>query len=237
MPDGPDLLNLEALYWHVRKELVAKRRPTPRQRAGNDGGMIVLARNRRAVQARTLTSVPARPAPRPLPEPPPGLEYLMRRSPREIASEAALLATADRVAAAHQLLAAAAARRPDQEVASLIGMLRQDGRDGDAELVISATRERPAAEIVVLVELLRQFASEQDAARVLDAVAHGTPEAVGATADILATSGRADELRHLLDAAILAHQRPEDVIALVAALSSIGLGRKSAGCWTWPPTG
>jgi hypothetical protein len=226
MPDGPDLLNLETLYWHVRKELVGKRRPTPQQRAGNDGGMIVLARNRRGAQARTTTGVPARPAPRPLPEPPAGFEYLMRRSPREIASEAARLATADRVAEARQLLAAAAARRPDQEVAALIAMLRQDGRDGDAEFVIGATRERPAAEIVVLVELLRQFASEQDAVRVLDAVAHATPEAVGATADILATSGRAGELRHLLDAAILAHQRPEDVIALVAALSSIGLGQE-----------
>ena len=63
MPDGPDFLNLETLYWHIRKELAAKRRPVPQQRAGNDGGMIVLARNRRGARSPGLATAPAaRPA-------------------------------------------------------------------------------------------------------------------------------------------------------------------------------
>lgn len=44
--DGPDLLDTETLFRHVRSELIAKGRPRPKQRADNFGHRIVLARNR-----------------------------------------------------------------------------------------------------------------------------------------------------------------------------------------------
>jgi Caspase domain len=222
--DGPDLLNLETLFWHVRKELVAKRRPVPQQRAGNDGGMIVLGRNRRGVPSRTLAGAAAATVPRALPDPPAGSEQLLRRPPREIADAAGRLAADGRPGEARQLLAAAAARRPDQEVASLIATLRQAGRDADAEVAISAIRERPAAQIAALAGLLRQFVSEHDADQLLDSVAHGAPDTVGASARILAADGRVHEVRRLLDTAIMSNRTAEGAIALVGALSSVGLG-------------
>ena len=79
LPDGPDLLNVETLYWHVRAQLAAKRRPTPQQRAGNDGGMIVLARNRRGVPAFG-SSRGTHHAPCPA-EAPPGYQQMIRRPP------------------------------------------------------------------------------------------------------------------------------------------------------------
>jgi hypothetical protein len=223
VPEGPDFLNLETLYWHVRKELLAKRRPVPQQRAGNNGGMIILGRNRRGVKAQIESGAAAEPTRRPLPEPPAGLEHIMRRPPREIAAEAAMLVANDSPTEARQLLVAAAARRPDQEVVSLIALLRADGREADADMVISAIRERPPIEITALVDLMRRYVSDRDADQLLNAVANGTPENVAACAKILATSAGPAELRQLLDAAILAHRRSEAIVTLVAALSSIGL--------------
>ncbi len=219
LPDGPDLLNVETLYWHVRKELVAKRRPTPQQRAGNDGGMIVLARNRRGVRSAGRSD-PARP---PLPEPPSGSERLMRRPPREIAGEAERLTNLARTDEARQLLTAVAVRRPDQEVAALIAVLRGAGRHPDADLVIQAAARRPPEELIALLDVLLQIGSADDAAHVVDAVAAGSPEDIGATAAAMAAGGRNGELRRLLDAAIAAHRHPDDVIALVGTLLSIGL--------------
>ncbi|MGW0710800.1 caspase family protein [Streptomyces sp. NPDC002643] len=46
VPDGPELLDMGAVFTHVRRELYAKNRPVPQQRARNGGQGIVLARNR-----------------------------------------------------------------------------------------------------------------------------------------------------------------------------------------------
>ena len=222
LPDGPDLLNVETLYWHVRKELVAKMRPIPQQRAGNDGGMIVLARNRRGIQATTQPRVPERS----LPEPPQGSEMFMRRPPRVVVAEVTRLADLGRVPEAKQLLSAVAARRPDQEVAALIAVLREQHRGPEAELVMDAVTRRPAEEVASIVAALRQIEAAQDADRILRAVARDGPEDIGSIADVLAKDGRDSDLRGLLDAAILAHRRPEEVIALVGTLLSIGLGHE-----------
>src|SRR5262249_3541752 len=48
MPGGPDLLDLNTLYLHLHRELQAKGRPIPQQRARNGGATIALARNRAA---------------------------------------------------------------------------------------------------------------------------------------------------------------------------------------------
>ncbi|MFE0175753.1 caspase family protein [Streptomyces sp. NPDC059002] len=46
IPDGPDLLDTDAFFRHVRRELIAKGRPEPQQRADHFGHRIVLAHNR-----------------------------------------------------------------------------------------------------------------------------------------------------------------------------------------------
>ncbi|MFF8915427.1 caspase domain-containing protein [Streptomyces sp. NPDC015032] len=49
VPDGPDPLSMDAIFRHVRRELAAKNRPQPQQRARNGGTSISLVRNRWAV--------------------------------------------------------------------------------------------------------------------------------------------------------------------------------------------
>lgn len=222
IPDGPDLLNVETLYWHVRKELVAKFRPTPQQRAGNDGGMIVLARNRRGVRSADhharLRHVVA--------ELPAGSERYLHCTPREVVGEVERLVGLDRGAEAGQLLAALAVHRQDQEVAVLIAALRQADRGADAEVVIGAAARRPAEETVALIRAQQQIGAGHDADLVLDAVASRSAEDAGAVAEVLNRNGSPGELRQLLDSAIAAHRRPEEVIALVATLLSIGLGHE-----------
>ncbi|MEU9603399.1 caspase family protein [Streptomyces sp. NPDC048057] len=46
VPDGPELLDTESIYRHLRRQLQAARRPVPQQRARNEGHRIVLGRNR-----------------------------------------------------------------------------------------------------------------------------------------------------------------------------------------------
>ncbi|MGW3862447.1 caspase family protein [Streptomyces sp. NPDC005047] len=46
VPHGPDMLDMETVYRHVRRELQARKRPVPQQRARNEGHRITLARNR-----------------------------------------------------------------------------------------------------------------------------------------------------------------------------------------------
>jgi hypothetical protein len=150
----------------------------------------------------------------------------MRRPPREIAAEAERLARLDRTAEAKQLLAAVAVRRPDQEVAALIAVLRGVDRHSDADLVINASAQRPADEIVALLDVLRQIGSAHDADQVLDAIANGSLAEVGSAAEALAKRAWDNDLRRLLDSAIAAHRRPDDVIALIGALLSLGLGHE-----------
>ncbi|MEU0526248.1 caspase family protein [Streptomyces niveus] len=46
VPDGPELLDTESVYRHLRRQLHATGRPVPQQRARNEGHRIVLGRNR-----------------------------------------------------------------------------------------------------------------------------------------------------------------------------------------------
>ena len=220
IPDGPDLLNVETLYWHVRKELVAKVRPTPQQRAGNNGGMIVLARNRRG---ESPGMHPAR-VHRALPELPAGSERFLHCPPRDIVGEVARLADLGRTDQADLLLSAVAFRRPDQELAVLVAAFREAGWPADGDKVIEAAVQRPAADVAALVGVQRQMGWVADSGEVLDAAARGAAEDVAAIAKILASSGMDGELHRLLDSAITGQPRPEGVIALVGALLSMGLG-------------
>ena len=227
LPDGPDLLNVETLYWHVRAQLVAKRRPTPQQRAGNDGGMIVLARNRRGVRS-AVHAVPTA-VRRALPEAPSGYQQMIRRPPKEILEQLSALAESGRHDIRSQLIAAAAARRPDQEVAAMIGLLRMRGRDADADQMIEAAAIRPAAEVLALFEALQETGMNADADNLLDACGRGPAEDIGALAERLQHVGRHRDVERLLDAATNAHGTSEEVIALVGTLWSVGLGDEING--------
>jgi len=57
VPGGPELLDMETVYLHVRRALEAKSRPVPQQRNRNAGGMIALVRN--AAAARAADHAPA----------------------------------------------------------------------------------------------------------------------------------------------------------------------------------
>ncbi|MFE6828510.1 caspase domain-containing protein [Streptomyces sp. NPDC057690] len=64
IPGASDPLEMDALFWHVRRELEAKSRPVPQQRARNAGHAIALVRNRAAAapsdpSARHTSSVPS----------------------------------------------------------------------------------------------------------------------------------------------------------------------------------
>ncbi|MFF7127973.1 caspase family protein [Streptomyces sp. NPDC008240] len=52
VPDASDPLEMQDLYRHVRKELLAQGRPEPQQRARNDGPDIALARNLHTMRER-----------------------------------------------------------------------------------------------------------------------------------------------------------------------------------------
>jgi hypothetical protein len=218
LPDGPDYLTAETIYWHVRKELVAKRRPVPQQRAGNDGGMIALARNRRGLQSpehgtsrRFL-----------LPEPPAGFEQVTRQPPREVVAETARLREIGCSADADQVLAAVAARRPDQEVAALIAALAAEERGSEvAEMIRSAVR-RSATEVMAIINALHEIGAGPYADHFIRAAACGSAEDVGAVAEVLHKSGHNDEVSLLLDTSVAEHQASEDVIALVGTLLSAG---------------
>ena len=227
LPDGPDFLNVETLYWHVRAQLAAKRRPIPQQRAGNDGGMIVLARNRRGV--RPAAHVAATAVRRALPEPPAGYQQIIRRPPREILEQLSALAESGQYDIRTQLISAIAARRPDQEVAAMIGMLRARGRDADADQMIEAAAKRPAAEVLALLEALRETGMDTGADNLLEECGRGPAQDIGALAERLRHVSKQGEVERLLDAAAAAHGTSEEVIALVGVLWSVGLGDEING--------
>lgn len=56
IPGGADPLEMESLFWHVHRELTAKSRPIPQQRARNAGHTIALVHN------RSVATTPAQPA-------------------------------------------------------------------------------------------------------------------------------------------------------------------------------
>ena len=85
LENGPDLLDMETLFYHVRADLQARHLPVPQQRTRNDGKAIALVRNRRA-SGRGAVRELATPA-RERPLPPAGFEALLRWPPSELAKQ------------------------------------------------------------------------------------------------------------------------------------------------------
>ncbi len=151
---------------------------------------------------------------------------LLFKPPKDIAAEAIGLADGGRQADARQLLASAAALRPDQEVAALIALLRAQGRQAEAGVVLKSAARRPAPEVAALTAILQQIGSGSDADSLLDQAAGGTAEHVGAIVAALAGLGNAAEMRRLLRAAAsTAPRHPQGIVTLTGVLSSAGLGQ------------
>lgn len=226
VPDGPDLLDMETLFYHVRADLQARHCPVPQQRARNDGKAIALVRNRRrrGTPARSV-DVPVRV----LPEPPPGFEGLLRWRPAELDNKVWALRTQDQHQLADQLLAASAALRADQEVAAIIDRLRGQRRTDDVRQVIAAAARRPPDEVLRIVDALQYTDMPDEAADLLRAIGAGPVGDVASVAHLLQLGQRPDDLATLLDAALDFAQRQSSLIGLVNALWVAGLREEVDG--------
>jgi tetratricopeptide (TPR) repeat protein len=210
--DGPELLDLDTLYWHVRRELEAKGRPIPQQRVRNDGHSLALVRNRRG---RTEEQ-PTRPDNRLAAE----LTALLRQPPRQLAATVADFSASGRDDAVTFLLDTAAATRPEQEIAALIESLQPQSKPSHVRRVIGAAARRPPTEIIGLLRVLTETGRPDEITMLLDAVA-GAPGA-----QIAAIAGRLDGTPHgslLLDLAMRHRSADGGALELIKAMSSARL--------------
>ncbi len=222
VPDGTDLLDMETLFYHVRSDLQARHFPVPQQRTRNDGQAIALVRNRHGAGRRTSgQSIEA--AVRVLPQPPIGLEALLRRRPIDMYTEVQALRADGEEARGEQVLAASAALRPDQEVAAIVDLLHRQAADADVRTVIAAAARRPPDEVLRIVDALHDTDLPGEATRLVRAVGTGASSDAANLARLLQVGRRADELVQLLDAAFDAAQAQSSLIELVNALWVAGL--------------
>ncbi|NUR61404.1 MAG: caspase family protein [Catenulispora sp.] len=153
LPGGLDLLSMERIYRHVRRELDAKSLPIPQQRAGNFGGMISLVRNRAATAAVVRTAPGTLTAPRPTlipgsrrqppPDIPTGYEFALTAPAREVALALDELAAADRADDFAALLTGVGMRADAQRIVDLLGYLSVKEPDYASALLEALLRESP----------------------------------------------------------------------------------------------
>jgi hypothetical protein len=222
LPDGPDLLDMETLFYSVRVDLQARHFPVPQQRTRNDGKAIALVRNRHRVGPRTA-QVPAADAVRVLPQPPAGLEGVLRRRPADMYAEVQAVRAQGHRQVGTQLLAASAALRADQEVAAIIALLDRQGAGEDVRTVLTAAAQRPPAEALRIVDALRDTDLPDLATELVRSVGRCRFADAANLACLLQAGGRSGELVELLNAAFGAAQAGGSLIELVNALWLAGL--------------
>lgn len=222
LPDGPDLLDMETLFYHVRGDLQARHFPVPQQRTRNDGKAIALVRNRHRVSTR-IAREPADDAVRVLPQPPIGLEALLRRRPADMYAEVQALRAHGQEKAGEQLLAASAALRADQEVAAIIALLHRQGAGEDIGTALAAAAQRPPMEVLRIVDALHDTDLPGLATALVRAVGLCRFADVANVARLLQADRRAVELIELLNAAFDAAQAGGSLIELVNSLWLGGL--------------
>ncbi|GAA3288973.1 caspase family protein [Dactylosporangium vinaceum] len=235
---GPDLLDLDTLYRHVRQELAAKGRPIPQQRARNDGRSLALVRNRRgdvvpkqderSWMGRYLTMAPAQLAAAVTAIVDQGrddeatavLTELGRAWPeQELASLVAALRAGGPAPAVLPLLDAAATRRVE-DVVELTRVLTEIGAGEDAGRLVRLVARRPPATVAAVYPAL----TEVDRARLLVAVTaeHDSPGSAVELAQAFMAAGHADVAERVLRRAAADDLSPEQAAALVAAGSGLG---------------
>ncbi|MFC3455529.1 caspase, EACC1-associated type [Amycolatopsis speibonae] len=221
LPDGPELLDMETLFHHMKADLQARHFPVPQQRSRNDGAAITLVRNRWSAGRTTVER--STPSARVLPQPPAGFEAFLRRRPSDVYAEVQTLRAHEQDEIAEQLLVACAVLRPDQEVAAIVGLLRRSGATADVVKVLMAVSRRPPDEVLRILDALYDTELSGEAALLLHEAGHGSVRDAAALAHLLQDGGRAGELVRLLDAALDSAQASSSLIDLVNALWVAGL--------------
>jgi len=222
LPNGPDLLDMETLFYHVRADLQARHFPVPQQRTRNDGKAIALVRNRYCAGRRASGEL-ADDTARVLPQPPIGLEALLHRRPADMYAEVQALRANGQDGLGEQLLAASAALRADQEVAAIVDLLHRQAAATDVRTVITVAAQRPPAEVLRIVDALYDIDRPGEAAQLVRAVGRGRVADAANLARLLQLGRRPEELVELLDAAFDAAQAQSSLIGLVNALWVAGL--------------
>ena len=223
IPDGPDLLNMEKLFWHIRGRLQSKGLPIPQQRAGNNGGMISLVRNRRG----TVTEPGSAPRRLRTAAVPDGLGFALSAPPQDLVGVLDTLTADDGTA----LLTAIAVRVDVQEIAALLDYLpNADRLDYASVLLEAALHDTPArlVELMVTLRLLGQDSHVNDLLEKAVGLAGGQPSQLAELARLLRDE-HAAESRRLIASAIRAEAAssgPDSLISLVGALWSAGLGEE-----------
>ncbi|XVV08794.1 caspase, EACC1-associated type [Actinoplanes sp. CA-131856] len=211
--NAPDLIAVEQVFWQMHRELLAKGRPLPQQRARHAGASIVLTRNRWSAGPPAAHTDED------------GLAVLVELP----ATPAALIAgvreerAAGRPAQAELLLQEAGRRNADQVVAGLL--LRLAG--ADARLMLRGASARPFADIWAILEVLREMEAGHLADDLLREIADGaaarTVEVIHGLRDRPGAGQRLSDqlLQHAI--ALAAEGHPGRVIDLVSTLSARGL--------------
>lgn len=207
--DGPDLLDLETLFFHVRARMLERNFPVPQQRTRNDGRAIAIARNRR----RPATSARRRTISRSLPVMPEGYENVYR--PRAIVTACEAMLPNER----DLLLKAAGARLHDQSVAALCEVLDST----QCAAVIGGAAMRPPADVLAIVSALRETDQPQTATQLLLSVSARSPEESAAVAYALFATKATDDLDAFLDATLAHADGRQAITNLVNELWLAGL--------------
>lgn len=159
---GPDILDLDTLYRALRTSL----NPVPQARARNEAGkQIRLVRNRRSASA--IRNLAARPA-SDLPAPPPEHADALNGTLVALLHYVSRLRSTGQDEAGDLLIAAAAARWPDQQAAALLQALPA----GDVRaMACDAAARRSSAEAAAIVHVLRHLGANEPADMLLTAFA------------------------------------------------------------------
>ncbi|MEU5976858.1 caspase family protein [Streptomyces sp. NPDC047315] len=234
VPGAGPLIGAPALYDHLLGELRAKGLPLPQQRLSNTGRSLAFVRNRHGLTddprraagpSRHATTVPER------------LRDALRAQPRALAEHAARLRQTDADAAA-ELLELAAATRPAQEVATLVWMLREQGRTDEADTVLTtAAAQRTPDDLAAALSALHALDDGDDgddgdddgddATRLRRAIARRAPEDVAGTLRALRAAGRKQDVDAVLAVAVDRLHTTEKILGLAGALWSAQLDEEA----------
>ncbi|MEU9605572.1 caspase family protein [Streptomyces sp. NPDC048057] len=232
LPGVGPVIGAPALYDHLLGELRAKGRPLPQQRLSNTGRSLAFVRNRYGLVD------PRRPAP---PSPastavPERLRAALHARPRALAEHAARLRDTDPDAAA-ELLELAAATRPAQEVATLVWVLREQGRADEADAVLTgAAEQRAPVDLAAGISALHALDDAEDAARLRRAIASRAPEDVAGVIRALRAAEQEDDAHVVLTAAIDQLRTTEEILGFAGALWSAQLDEQAQRVLAAAPT-
>jgi hypothetical protein len=222
LPDGPEVLDMETLFYHVRSDLQARHFPVPQQRTRNDGRAIALVRNRRGSARRTTQPQPEATT-RLLPQPPAAMASLMRCRPSEMYAEVQALRGHRHDELAEQVLAASGALRADQTVAAIVNLLHDQNAEADVRTVIAGAALRAPGEVLRIIDALNETDLPTEAIRLVRAAGDGNVEDAANLAYLLQARQRLRELHELLDAALETAQARSSLIGLINTLWMAGL--------------